>query len=46
MENKIIEKILRDIKVELTDEFDKNFERKAFFSKPWEQRKVGKRGSL
>jgi len=46
MENKIIEKILRDIKVELTDEFDKNFERKAFFSKPWVQRKVGKKGSL
>jgi len=28
------------------DEFDKNFERKAFFSKPWAARKSGKKGSL
>lgn len=30
-----IKKILNDIKTELTDEFDRNFEREAFFSKPW-----------
>ena len=24
-----------DIRVELTDEFDKNFDRKAFFDRPW-----------
>ena len=30
-----INKILKDIKAELTDEFDRNFEREAFFSKPW-----------
>ena len=29
MENKFIKKILTDIKVELTEEFDKNFQRKA-----------------
>ena len=46
MENKFIKKILTDIKVELTEEFDKNFQRKAFFSKPWSQRKTGKKGSL
>ena len=28
---KIIKNILRDIQVELTDEFDRNFERQAFF---------------
>jgi phage gpG-like protein len=27
--------ILSDIRVELTDEFDQNFERKAFFDRPW-----------
>lgn len=27
--------VLKDIQVELTDEFDKNFERKAFFDRPW-----------
>lgn len=26
---------MRDIRVELTDEFDRNFERKAFFDRPW-----------
>jgi len=46
MENKFIKKILTDIKVGLLDEFDKNFERKAFFSKPWATRKSGKKGSL
>lgn len=26
---------MRDVKVELTDEFDRNFERKAFFDRKW-----------
>lgn len=30
--------ILSDMRVELSDEFDKNFERKAFFSEKWKQR--------
>ena len=34
-----IKKILRDIQVELTDEFDRNFEREAFFSEACERRK-------
>lgn len=35
----IIKNILRDIQVEMTDEFDKNFERQAFFSEAWQRRK-------
>jgi phage gpG-like protein len=31
--------ILKDLKVDLSDEFDKNFERKAFFDKKWQQTK-------
>ena len=30
--NKIIKNILRDIAVDMKDEFDQNFERQAFFS--------------
>lgn len=30
--------ILDDMRVELSDEFDKNFDRKAFFSKKWKRR--------
>lgn len=30
--------ILSDMRVELTEEFDKNFERKAFFTDKWKQR--------
>lgn len=37
--NKIIKNILRDIQVELKDEFDQNFERQAFFSEAWQRRK-------
>lgn len=37
--DKIISKILRDIRVELSEEFDKNFERQAFFSQAWARRK-------
>lgn len=36
----IIKRILRDVEVELTDEFDKNFERQAFFSQSWQRRKT------
>lgn len=32
--------LLKDIKTDLADEFDKNFERKAFFDTPWAQRKL------
>ena len=35
----IFKSILRDIKVELGDEFDRNFEREAFFSQSWARRK-------
>ena len=35
----IIKRILRDIQVELGDEFDKNFERQGFFSQSWQRRK-------
>lgn len=31
----IINNILKDLKVELMDEFDMNFQRKAFFNQPW-----------
>ncbi len=37
--NQIIKNILRDIRVEMADEFDKNFERQAFFSQAWQRRK-------
>ncbi len=30
--------ILEDMRVELSDEFDKNFDRKAFFTKRWKKR--------
>lgn len=40
-------KILADLKVELLDEFDKNFTRRAFFDRPWPERRYpGGRGSL
>jgi phage gpG-like protein len=31
----LFNRILSDLKVELTDEFDRNFERKGFFDEPW-----------
>lgn len=37
--NKIIKNILRDIAVDMKDEFDQNFERQAFFSEKWQRRK-------
>lgn len=35
----VIRNILRDIQVEMTDEFDRNFERQAFFSQAWQRRR-------
>lgn len=37
--DRVIHLILQDIKVELGDEFDKNFERQGFFSEKWARRK-------
>lgn len=39
----IIRRILSDIRVELGDEFDRNFERQAFFNDAWARRKSPKR---
>jgi len=36
---KILSRILKDIRVEMADEFDQNFERQAFFSEAWQRRK-------
>lgn len=36
--NKIKAQILEDVKTELTEEFDRNFQRKGFFSSPWKPR--------
>lgn len=36
--NKLKADILEDMRVELSDEFDRNFERKAFFSDKWKPR--------
>lgn len=45
--NRFLQNILSDLKVELTDEFDRNFERKAFFDEPWAEAKTpNSRGSL
>ena len=42
-----IKNILSDIRVDLTDEFDKNFESKSFFGKAWENTSIpNRRGSL
>ncbi|MFE3849099.1 hypothetical protein ACFX5D_14090 [Flavobacterium sp. LB3P45] len=42
-----IKNILSDLRVDLTDEFDKNFERKAFFDKAWESTAIpNRRGSI
>jgi len=41
-------RILTDLKVELSDEFDRNFERKGFFDQKWPESKTvaGNKGSL
>lgn len=45
--SKIFDKILKDVRIELMDEFDLNFQRKAFFEKSWPQTKHPvNRGSL
>lgn len=45
--NDFIENVLSDIRVDLTDEFDRNFERKAFFTKKWKSTNLpNQRGSL
>ena len=41
----VIRRILSDIRVELGDEFDRNFERQAFFSDAWARRKSPTRPS-
>lgn len=47
MANDIITKLVNDICVELSDEFDQNFERKAFFTEKWkETRMPNQQGSL
>lgn len=35
----VFRRILKDIQVELADEFDENFERQAFFTEEWQRRK-------
>lgn len=35
----ILRRILSDIRIELSDEFDQNFERQAFFTEAWQRRK-------
>lgn len=42
----LFDKLLKDIKVELSDEFDRNFQRKAFFDRTWKPAKVNNIGSL
>ena len=45
--NEIMKNIVSDVRVQLTEEFDRNFERKAFFDQPWENaRGSNARGSL
>ncbi|ASZ11083.1 hypothetical protein KTO58_19825 [Chitinophaga pendula] len=46
MNRQIFKDILNDLKVELADEFDKNFERKAFFNEPWPGARHETKGSL
>lgn len=40
----VVRRILGDIRVELTDEFDRNFERQGFFTEGWKRRKSPTRG--
>ena len=41
----LIKKILSDIRVEVTEEIDRNFERQAFFNEAWQRRKSPAKGS-
>lgn len=46
-EKEFLKHIITDVKVKLSSEFDKNFERKAFFDKKWKTTKLmNRRGSL
>ena len=43
----LVKKITNDLAVDLSDEFDRNFERKSFFTKSWPSTKISNsRGSL
>lgn len=45
--NDFIKNIISDVRVDLSEEFDRNFERKAFFDKKWKGTNLpNKRGSL
>lgn len=44
--HQLFQVLLKDIKVELTDEFNKNFERKAFFTTKWKTAQRNTIGSL
>jgi len=44
MTSALVRRILGDIRVELGDELDKNFERQGFFSEAWQRRKSPLRG--
>lgn len=45
--NDFKQKLISDIRVKLTEEFDRNFERKAFFDKRWPKRRYNNpKGSL
>lgn len=37
--SKVIQDSLQDVKIELTEEFDRNFQREAFFSEKWKRRR-------
>ncbi len=45
MSDDFTKRIVRDIAVDLTDEFDKNFERQGFFGQKWKPKRLGK-GSI
>ena len=45
--DKFLQNVIQDVKVDLADEFDRNFERKAFFDEKWQHTKLHNRiGSL
>jgi len=44
--DEIKKQILTDMKVQMLSEYDKNFERKAFFSQSWKNRRREGKGSL
>lgn len=44
--DQLISNILQDIEVELSDEFDSNFEQGSFFGKTWPQKRSGEPSHL